>query len=135
MRISDWSSDVCFSDLQLPPKRAVGGPEIERAGKEAIDRAQPDEQLPDHVVAQERMSMKTLRRPVAAQPAQTAIKRLGDIHASAMTRQWPMLNLSTANACLRPSHGRSRLPCRRSAPDAGWWWPRPIRSGPPARAP
>src|SRR3546814_5313994 len=77
MRISDWSSDVCSSDLerqpvfialhptqrmgkaksgisgdnavdrQLPPKRAVGGPEIERAGKAAIDRAQPDEQLPD----------------------------------------------------------------------------------------
>src|SRR3546814_4049481 len=94
-------------DRQLPPKRAVGGPEIERAGKAAIDRAQPDEQLLDHVVAQERMSMKTLRRPVAAQTAQRAIKRLGDIHASAMTRQWRRLTLSPANAFLRLTHGRS----------------------------
>src|SRR3546814_10251469 len=38
MRISDWSSDVCSSDLQIGPSRCnerAGGPEMPRRGKVA----------------------------------------------------------------------------------------------------
>src|SRR3546814_9219971 len=38
MRISDWSSDVCSSDLRIDDRRRLGGFIIERAGADRIAR-------------------------------------------------------------------------------------------------
>src|SRR3546814_6444717 len=38
MRISDWSSDVCSSDLYQPPRTKVRGPAIEAWTKALRDR-------------------------------------------------------------------------------------------------
>src|SRR3546814_7269808 len=49
MRISDWSSDVCSSDLNLQP-RAAEGAEVERAGtgpRPEVDVARSQPRQPD----------------------------------------------------------------------------------------
>src|SRR3546814_4266511 len=74
MRISDWSSDVCSSDLQAERQRRhrgaeVGGRpeglEVERVGEEVDEVLEPDElgREPEGVLDQQRLVERLRGRP------------------------------------------------------------------------
>src|SRR3546814_1813264 len=70
MRISDWSSDVCSSDLQVPlgghdrgdPRRTVAAQRRRKARRPAIERRQLVATVADHRHAQALQHLQRLRQ-------------------------------------------------------------------------
>src|SRR3546814_9801500 len=70
MRISDWSSDVCSAELQVPlgghdrgdPRRTVAAQRRRKARRPAIERRQLVATVADHRHAQALQHLQRLRR-------------------------------------------------------------------------
>src|SRR3546814_19851815 len=70
MRISDWSSDVCSSDLSLPPRHAQLRQRISRAKLRRGGRTHHRNQRADrhHAPRSTRVARAWLRRPSMIEP-------------------------------------------------------------------
>src|SRR3546814_154456 len=95
MRISDWSSDVCSSDLQptIEPAAAVGG----------------DKRLVDAIRAEYAQGRGTPPIRAPCKQVRLCLKRPGAQIAAreAGTRQWKVGTIPVERRCLRPRNCRA----------------------------
>src|SRR3546814_2322116 len=101
MRISDWSSDVCSSDLDRPPRPDVFP---ERPEREAVAR-QPVEEILSHVAGR-----RLDRRPDAARRVvQRLVPERSEEHTSELQS---LMRISYAVFCLKKKKTITNRPSR-----------------------
>src|SRR3546814_16987490 len=94
MRISDWSSDVCSSDLRKQDSSAAAGPQRPASGQlellldAAEDRAPPAvEHLDAHAVAELEKGRRSEERRVGKECVSTCRSRWSQYHSKKQQRR------------------------------------------------
>src|SRR3546814_17524782 len=93
MRISDWSSDVCSSDLRCADPARVVGDEIRRhrcehAGRAAPDAGDDEETADDEALRNARSGEQGTAGTAEAEPGRSEERRVGKEWVSTCRSRW-----------------------------------------------